>query len=158
MLYPFRGAVERSHGQSERRRATRRCGGFFCAVVDVLGSGGKPACYNDLMKLPHGDRALVEDAKLRDYVLNPRHPIGRHHAALFERLLGIHLGNAEILKDALLRAAVDEDVTHEVVTPYGRKFEMPFLLPGPVGARRVLSVWIVDQGRDRPRLVTCYVE
>ncbi len=72
------------------------------------------------MKLPNGDHALVEDAKLRDYVLNPRHPVGRHHAALFERLLGIELGNAEVLKDALLRVAANEVVTREVATPYGR--------------------------------------
>ncbi len=110
------------------------------------------------MKLPHGDRALVEDGKLRAYVLNPRHPVGRHHARLFEELLGIHLGNAEILKEALLAAAANEDVTREVVTPYGRKLEMGFVLSGPSGTRRVLSVWIVDEGSDRPRLVTCYVE
>jgi len=72
------------------------------------------------MRLPNGDHALVEDAKLRDYVLNPRHPVGRHHAALFERLFGIRLGNAEVLKDALLRAAANEVVTREVATPYGR--------------------------------------
>lgn len=110
------------------------------------------------MKMPHGDQALVEDAKLREYVLNPLHPIGKHHAVLFERLLGIERGNAGILKEALLSAAANEDVTREGVTPYGRKFEIRFSLSGPRGAKRVVSVWIVEEGNDRPRLVTCYVE
>ena len=110
------------------------------------------------MKMPHGDHALVEDAKLREYVLNPRHPVGKHHAALFERLLGIEQGNAGILKEALLSAAAQEDVTCESVTPYGRKFEIRFPLSGPRESKRVVSVWIVEEGSDRPRLVTCYVE
>ena len=110
------------------------------------------------MKLPNGDRALVEDAKLGDYVLNPRHPVGRHHAALFERPLGIQVNNAEVLEDALLSAAVNEPAAREVVTPYGRKCEVRFDLTGPLGRKRVMSVWIVDQGSARPRLVTCYVE
>ena len=120
--------------------------------------GVEATCYNEVMELPHGDHALVEDAKLRDYVLNPRHPVGRHHAALFERLLGIDLGNVEVLKDALRSAAAKENVTREVATPYGRKFEIRFPLSGPGGEKRVVSVWIVEEGSDRPRLVTCYVE
>ena len=112
-----------------------------------------------MMKLPHGDEALVEDGKLRDYVLNPRHPVGRHHARLFERLLGIRVSNAEFLKEALRAAAGSKDVHSEVVTPYGRKYEVRFELTGPSGrSRRVVSVWIVDEGSDRPRLVTCFVE
>jgi hypothetical protein len=41
------------------------------------------------MRLPNGERVLIEDRKLLDYVLNPLHPVGRHHAALFAQLLGI---------------------------------------------------------------------
>ena len=108
------------------------------ARLDCSSDAGTPTWYNRVMKLPHGDDALVEDAKLRDYVLNPRHPVGKHHAVLFERLLGIELGNAEILKEALLRVAADEDVTREVATPCGRKFEMRFPLSGPGGEKRVV--------------------
>ncbi len=110
------------------------------------------------MKLLYGNHALVEDAKLRRYVLNPRHPVGRHHSRLFEELPGIHLGNSGVLKEALLAAAGEEDVSREVVTRYGRKFQIRFPLSGPAGEKRVVSVWIVEEGSDRPRLVTCYVE
>ena len=110
------------------------------------------------MKLPNGHLALVEDAKLREYLLSPTHPVGRHHAALFERLLGIDLTTADVFKEALLSAAANEDVCRAVETAYGRKYEMPFQLRGLIGTRSVRAVWIVDKGRDRPRLVTCYVE
>ncbi len=81
-----------------------------------------------------------------------------HHAALFERLLGIERGNAGMLKEALLSAAANEDVTRDGVTPYSRKCEIRFPFSGPRGSKRVVSVWIVEEDSDRPRLVTCYVE
>jgi len=36
------------------------------------------------MKLPNSHLALVEDAKLQEYLLSTTHLVGRHHAALFE--------------------------------------------------------------------------
>jgi hypothetical protein len=85
------------------------------------------------------DQALVEDAKLQDYVLNSQHPIGKHHAVLFERLLGIGRDNAEILPQALLEAAAEQDVSGETTTPFGRKYEMQFPMEGPLGTKTVLS-------------------
>ena len=91
-----------------------------------------------MMKLPHGDEALVEDGKLRDYVLNPRHPVGRHHARLFERLLGIRVSNAEFLKEAL-RAAALEPRPRESGMRLSMRNKNPFLdLP-----RRLLKVFMI---------------
>ena len=114
--------------------------------------------YNVVVKLPSGDQALVEEPKLRDYVLNARHPVGRHLAALFWDLLGIGTGNMEVLESALLRAAATEPVTREVRTGYGVKYEMRFELSSPRGNRPVRAVWIIEEGATRPRLVTCFVE
>ena len=74
------------------------------------------------MKLPNGDRAIVEDAKLLEYALNPHHPVGRGHAELFEMLLGINRANHHILKDPLLRAARELDVVPGKPTPFGGKY------------------------------------
>jgi hypothetical protein len=35
------------------------------------------------MKLPNGDRALIEPEKVRDYLLSTTHPVGRFKAAYF---------------------------------------------------------------------------
>jgi hypothetical protein len=102
------------------------------------------------MKLPNGTRAVVEDDKLRDYVLNASHPVGRHHAILFQKLLGINWANAQVLKQALLTAAIEEDVTREIPTPFGLKYEMRFVVRGPRGVKDLLAVWIINEGTDYP--------
>jgi len=110
------------------------------------------------MKLPRGEHALVEDEKLMGYVLSKNHPVGRHHAMLFEKLLGITDGNADLLRQALLGAAKECDVIRASETPYGEKFQMRFELEGPRGRRMVRAVWMRERGVDCPRLVTCFVE
>ncbi|HKH48502.1 MAG TPA: adhesin, partial [Thermoanaerobaculia bacterium] len=35
------------------------------------------------MKLPGADRAIVDEAKVRDYLLSSEHPVGRFKAAFF---------------------------------------------------------------------------
>jgi len=41
------------------------------------------------MKLPNGERAFVDMAKLRDYSLDPAHKEGRHKARVFAAALGL---------------------------------------------------------------------
>jgi len=110
------------------------------------------------MKLPNGERALVEDEKLLGYVLNQAHPVGRHHALLFWKLLGIGVANVHLLKQSLESAAKDCDVFRVRQAPYGDKYEMRFEMEGPGGRRMVRAVWIRESGQDKPRLVTCFVE
>jgi hypothetical protein len=38
------------------------------------------------VKLPAAERALIEPAKVRDYLLSRQHPVGRFKAVLFESL------------------------------------------------------------------------
>ena len=110
------------------------------------------------MRLPNGEAALVEDHKLLDYVLNLAHPVGRHHAALFERLLGITQENYSILKSTLLEGAKMMEASLGKHTPHGQKYEMRLPVAGPKGSKDVLAVWLIEVGSDRPRLITCYVE
>jgi hypothetical protein len=106
------------------------------------------------MLLPAGEHAVVADAELLNYVLNIEHPVGRHHAALFERLLGITRLNSDVLKERLLRAAVRIPVAAGKPSPYGEKFEMRFTVRGPAGTRAVLAVWVCEHGHAPPRLIT----
>jgi hypothetical protein len=54
------------------------------------------------MQLPNSDRAVVEIEKLRDYSLNPNHPVGKHKARAFKAALGITLEDAAWLRDRAL--------------------------------------------------------
>jgi hypothetical protein len=38
------------------------------------------------VQLPNPDRAVVDDAKVRDYLLSPSHPVGRFKAVFFAAL------------------------------------------------------------------------
>ena len=110
------------------------------------------------MKLPSGDRAIVEHEKLMGYVLNPDHPVGRHHAYLFERLLGITRANSKILRQALLDAASTSEVEKVTSNPFGTKYRLRCPISGPRGTVEVISVWVLNVDSDSPRLVTCFVE
>jgi hypothetical protein len=54
------------------------------------------------MKLPGGEQAVVDIAKLRDYCLSERHARGRHKARVFASRLGLARQDADILAEALL--------------------------------------------------------
>jgi len=109
------------------------------------------------MKLPGGDRAVVDLAKLRDYCLNPRHPRGRHKARVFASALGITSADAEQLRRALLKAASESEAVLGVGDEYGQRFVLDFEITQPGGRATVRSYWIVLEHEDFPRLTSCYV-
>lgn len=47
------------------------------------------------MQLPNYQRAVIPLEKIRDYALNPDHPVGEHKARVFEAELGIQRVHAE---------------------------------------------------------------
>ena len=53
------------------------------------------------MTLPGAERAVVEPAKVRDYLLSPEHPVGRGKARFFTGL-GFRRERWPELRDALL--------------------------------------------------------
>ena len=109
------------------------------------------------MKLPGAERAVVNIAKLRDYCLNPRHPRGRHKARVFASPLGLTERDADVLREALLKAASDSEATLAEPDGYGQRYMLDFLMKGPSGEATICSSWIVRAGEDFPRLTSCYV-
>ena len=109
------------------------------------------------MKLPGGDNAIVDMAKLRDYCLDPQHPRGRHKARVFAATLGLAQTGVELLREALLRAAHEADALVGESDEYGDRFTVDFELNR--GNRRavVRSAWIVLRGETVPRLTSCFV-
>jgi hypothetical protein len=76
------------------------------------------------MRLPNGERAVVDLAKLRDYCLNPAHPRGRHKARVFVSALGLTAEHAEELQAVLLTAAVTQDAETVDADEYGQRYQM----------------------------------
>lgn len=109
------------------------------------------------MRLPNGDRAVVEIAKLRDYCLNQTHPRGRHKARVFESALGLAHQDAAKLRAALLEAARATEIELGERDSYGQRYVLDFPMTGPLRAVTVRSCWIVLTGEDTPRLTSCWV-
>jgi hypothetical protein len=110
------------------------------------------------MKLPNGERAIIDERKPWGYVLNPKHPEGAAHAFLFSRLLGLDLSNWTILRDCLRQAAKLGEALPGRPSPYGAKFEIRHAMSGPRGTYAVLSVWMIRANERDPQLVTTYIE
>jgi hypothetical protein len=109
------------------------------------------------MRLPNGERAVCDEAKLRDYCLNPQHARGRHKARVFQSVLGLTAADTQMLRDALLAAARTEEAAEGEADQYGQRYALDFAFTGPAGAGRIRSTWIVLKGEDFPRLTSCYV-
>jgi hypothetical protein len=78
------------------------------------------------------DLVVVEDAKVRDYLLSPTHPVGRFKSVFFVAL-GFSPDRWEELRDALLELARTGDAVPGQVSPFGLKFEIRAIPHGPSG-------------------------
>lgn len=108
------------------------------------------------MRLPGSDRALIEAAKLRNYLLSSAHPVGRFKAVFFASL-GYSPENWGHLEADLRELASSQEALPSGESQYGRKYEVRGTLTGPSGrSAEVVSIWIVLTGEDFPRFVTVY--
>ena len=106
------------------------------------------------MKIPGGERPVIEEAKVRDYLLSPEHPVGRAKAQFFVPL-GFERTNWSVLRDQLQQlASVDAELGAS--TRFGQKYVVRGTIHGPMAAASIVTVWIVLHGEDFPRFVTAY--
>ena len=109
------------------------------------------------MKLPNSHKAVVDIIKIRDYCLSNTHPRGKYKARVFNAALGLTGKDAEQLREALLKAAYDNDAVATVKDDYGQRYVLEFSMDGPSGVANIRSSWIVRTGEDFPRLTSCYI-
>ena len=108
------------------------------------------------MKLPAADRAVVDPAKVRDYLLSSEHPVGRSKAPFF-RALGFTHAQWPVLQQALLTLAQTTDATLGQANAFGQKYIVRGSLIGPNGrTAETVTVWIVLAQEPVPRFVTAY--
>jgi hypothetical protein len=70
------------------------------------------------MTLPNADRAVIDPAKIRDYLLAAAHPVGRFKARFFVSL-GYTADQWGRLQDDILAIARSGTVSGEKSTPMG---------------------------------------
>ena len=108
------------------------------------------------MKLPNTSRAIIEPAKLRDYLLSPAHPVGRFKAPFFVAL-GFSQDQWSRLEADLRAQHLSQEAQPASSSSHGQKYEIRAILTGPAGrSAEVVSVWIILAGEEAPRFVTAY--
>ncbi len=109
------------------------------------------------MYLPNHENAIVDIVKLRDYCLNPNHPVGKHKAAVFFSALGFTQADAERLQRMVREAALSDQASAGEGDEYGQRYQLDFVVVGPKGLVNIRTACIVLQNEDVPRLITAYV-
>ena len=108
------------------------------------------------MKMPGCERAVVDMAKVSEYLLNAEHPDNGGKAQFFFSL-GFSRASCQVLIDSLGSVAVTGAVVKTVETPHGSKYIIDGRIASPAGREAGLrTVWVVDRGQQSPRLVTAY--
>jgi hypothetical protein len=101
---------------------------------------------------------VVEERKVKGYLLNANHPDGAPKARFF-RALGYDAHSWRSLAEELKQHARDNDAAHPVESPFGNKY----IVVGPLRSTGksltespVVSVWIAESRASEARLVTAY--
>ena len=112
--------------------------------------------HPELVQLPNAADAVVSSAKIREYLLSRKHPIGMHKASFFETL-GYTDAHWRRLSDDLRRIVSIGDAQPNRHNGYGQLFVVDGKLDGPSGKTAwVRTIWIILDGDRTPRLVTVY--
>lgn len=107
-------------------------------------------------RLPNADAADVAPGKVTDYLLSLSHPVGRYKARFFLGL-GFDEDSAPLLQRELERLAREGKVAQSIPGSYGIKYIVEGKIDTPSGVEAWLTtVWLIETGRLRPRLVTAY--
>ena len=108
------------------------------------------------MVLPNSDQAVIDPAKLRDYLLSTEHPLGRFKARFFGAL-GFSADRWQELESALRTQHLTQEAELAVDVGGGQKFTIRAILVGPNGqSAGIVSVWFIRTGETVPRFVTAY--
>jgi len=107
--------------------------------------------------IPNYELAYCEGPKLRDFILTPEHEDNQGRAVVFFAL-GYSKERWQDLADDLCSQLLPHIEAIEVPDIYGRRFIVEGPLEGPTGTAIIRTVWLIDTGRDAPRLITAYPE
>jgi hypothetical protein len=108
------------------------------------------------LKLPNAHLALVERAKIVEYLLNKEHRYGASKARFFSAF-GFDPVDWEMLAHALLEHARRHEVSRIKATVFGPRYEVDGELDAPDGhTPHVRTVWQPDHTEVAPRLITAY--
>ncbi len=106
------------------------------------------------MKIPNKDRAIIEQSKITEYLLNTEHKRGGSKAKMLLQF-GYSLENWQQLESDIREFHLTGDVDTIKETAYGVRYEVRAALLTPSNRQLfVRTVWQIDIGASQPRLIT----
>lgn len=109
------------------------------------------------MLLPYANKAIIKEEKITDYVLNFDHFEGKNKARVFSSVLGLKKENADYLINAIRVAILTNDAVRQSESAFGIKYSVEFDLLFEKKIARVRTGWLIENGNDVPRLITCFI-
>ena len=108
------------------------------------------------MRLPNAEHAIVDDSKIKHYLLSEGHEDGRGKAEFFISF-GFSRRAPEVLRQALIDLACSAADAIAQPSPHGMKYTIVGPIRAPNGSTPVVkTVWMIDSGATRPRLITAF--
>jgi len=106
------------------------------------------------MKIPNSDRAIIEQSKITDYLLNSDHKRGGSKAIILTQF-GYPLEKWEQLESDIRKYHLSADVDIIKESAYGIRYEVREALLTPISRQLfVRTIWQVNTGTSYPRLIT----
>jgi hypothetical protein len=108
------------------------------------------------VKLPNYELAIVPQAKITKYLLSLSHEDGRSKARFF---IGFGFSNAdwELLAQALLNHAEENEVSKIEASPFGTRYVIEGIISAPDGRTPLIrTVWFIEEGEYVPKFATAY--
>ena len=107
------------------------------------------------MQLPNRALATIAREKLTEYLLNTRHKRGGTKARLLAQF--VYTVQHWRRLEADIRSGLDAEVDLVRPTGYGTRYEIRMTLQTPRGVPLIVrTIWQIDNGRERSRLITLY--
>ncbi|MGL6226914.1 MAG: DUF6883 domain-containing protein [Thermoguttaceae bacterium] len=124
-----------------------------------IGSNNRTKKNDNLSPLPNSREAVVSSEKINGYVLNFNHPVGKHKARAFEKILGYNQSNSESLVSQI-QACVDKcSALPGKKDAYGQRYEVNIPIKGPNGSTAIVRTgWIIRTDSNQPELITVYIK
>lgn len=109
------------------------------------------------LKLPRYEEAIIPDAKLSSYALNPEKAPDKAQA--FQQALGYNLSNYQELIKNIRRHLPEAEAIAKGDNGFGMRYEIKMNLTGPNGkSAKVLTAWIDDEATGEMRLTSVYID
>jgi len=108
-----------------------------------------------MVLLPNHAQAKIDIRKLRDYVLNPQHPEGRHKARVFVSALGLTAQDSEWLAAAIIEQLPAADAIPTDVSPWGTLFRVDIEIVRGYRCAKVRTGWLCRN--QSTTLTTCFI-